>query len=655
MKYRKNKTRAVLIYLLTVHFLGLLSFSILRIILYLCNLEQTAGIDGRTGLFLGAMLKGLQFDNLVVSYISLLPLVILSILAIFRKFMKTLIWAMTIFYMIFYIIVIGIAIADIQYFRYFLAHIKTDAIGWIKFAATTAGMIFQEIGNYPFFALGILIAAMFYIIIRKAGKKLYRILIDNESVLNPKIHITVMTLTLVICTVGMRGTLNIYPLRTGDAFFSNYAFYNQLGVNPAFSFFKSIQDVSGQRNTVNDLMTVPEAIATVQKELGITGTTGSNPLIREINSPSEPSDANVVIILMESMSSDYLNLESKGKKLTPYLNELINHSYYFENFYSSGVHTNNGIVSTLYGYPALFDRPSMSQNPNHYTGLPGNLKQAGYQTLFFVTSNPNYDNMNSFLLINNFQRLYSQFDYPKEKTVNNFGVSDEYLFEYGLNTLNQAAKKDKPFLAVFMTVSNHPPYIVPEAYKNISDKEEESILAFVDNTLKTFMENAAHQEWHKNTWFILLGDHGAVTGRQKHCMALSYNHIPCIIHSPLLKDAPKRLTCYGGQIDIFPTVMGLLNRSYTNDSFGIDLMKESRPCMFFSSNNRLGCIDSANFYVRDLDIDQDFLYDLHSNYPENLAGKLPHITSRLKNYAVSMTVTADTLMRTFRATDKPSR
>jgi phosphoglycerol transferase MdoB-like AlkP superfamily enzyme len=645
MKYEKNKTLAAAIYLLTIHFIGLLFFSAFRIILYLCNIEQTDGISGKTGLFFSALLKGLPFDNLIASYISVIPLIGLSILVVTGRFTKACVSILTIFYMLFYGVTLGISIADIQYFKYFLAHIKTDAIGWVQFTSTTTGMVFQEIGNYPFFVLGIFTAVVLYMIIRKAGKRLYRRQTNNDARLNLKFHTLTMILMLLLCMVGMRGTFNRYPLRIGDAFFTNYSFYNQLGVNPAFSFFKSIMDVSKQRNTVNDLMPVGEAITRVKRHLGIVEHNEGNPLVREIHSQLDPSDANVVVILMESLSSNCLNLENNGKKLTPYLNDLIDRSYYFEHFYSSGVHTNNGIVSTLYGYPALFDRPSILQNPNHYTGLPVNLQQAGYRTLFFLTSNPNYDHMNSFLLVNGFQRIYSQFDYPKEKTVNNFGVSDDYLFEYGLNTLNEAAKKEEPFLAVFLTVSNHMPYVVPEAYKNISEKEEECILSFVDNTLKTFMESAAREQWYKKTYFVILGDHGAVMGPQKHCMVLSYNHIPCFIYSPLLEDAPRRFSCYGGQIDIFPTLMGLLNRSYLNDSFGIDLLKESRPCMFFSSNNKLGCIDGDNFYVRDLDIDKDFLYDLHGSYPENLADELPEITSRLKSYAVSMTVTADSLVR----------
>jgi phosphoglycerol transferase MdoB-like AlkP superfamily enzyme len=645
MRYRKNKTFALLAFLFAVHLIGILFFTVFRIILYFCNLDQTAGITGKTALFCQAMLNGLQFDNLTASYISFLPLIATGILVLFRKTAKINYKILTIYYTVVYTVVFGIAIADIPYFGYFLAHIKTDALGWLQFASTTAGMVFEEISNYPFLALEILSVAAFYFIIRKLGKRLYRHISDAESKINLKWHIPVMIFAISLCILGMRGTFKCFPLRTIDAFFTSYSFYNQLGVNPAFSFMKSIKDVTQQKRNVNDLMSLDDALSTVQKELNASAGT-VNPIERKITAAGNPSNANVVIILLESMAYECLNAKGfDGKILTPFLNDLIDRSYYFDHFYSSGIHTNNGIVSTLYGYPTIFDRPSILSNPHHYTGLPVNLKKAGYHTMFFLTSNPAYDNMQAFLCENGFERIYSQFDYPKEKIVNNFGVQDDYLLEYGLNTLNEIAAQDKPFAACFLTVSKHPPYVVPPQYEDIAENEEECMLAFVDNSLKYFMEGASKQDWFNNTYFVLLGDHGAVMGAQKYGMALTYNHIPCIIYSPLLEDAPKRFSGFGGQIDIFPTLMGLLNRSYTNDSFGIDLLKENRPCMFFVSNNQLGCIDDNYFYVRDLDVDFDFLYDLKSTQPDNKASDLPEIISKLKKYAVSMTVAADRIMR----------
>ncbi|MDR1373068.1 MAG: sulfatase-like hydrolase/transferase [Dysgonamonadaceae bacterium] len=642
MQYQNDRTLRAALYLLTVHLTAMLFFSVFRVILYLSNIDQTAGIEGSTVLFFRAMLRGFQFDNLTASYVTALPLLLLCIMVPGGRFSRSGVRCLNIYYMIIYSLIFGIAIIDIRYFTYFLAHIKTDAFGWFQFASMTTGMVFQETGNYPFFALAILSIATFWAVIRKTGRLLFAAGSNPEAGFRWRVYIPVAVVLLAVCLTGIRGTLKIYPLRTGNAFFSSYSLYNQLGINPVFSFIKSMHNSSGHQHNVLNLMQVSDAVPLVKKELGVTE--GSSLPERSITAEGAPQDANVVVILLESMSHNCLSIESGGKNLMPYFNSLIDRSYYFEHFYSSGVHTNNGIVSTLYGYPALFDRHSML-NAGHYSGLPGNLKQAGYQTLFFVTSNPNYDHMNSFLYENGFERIYSMFDYPEEKAVNNFGVADDYLLEYGLDRLNEASQTGKPFIAAFMTVSHHPPYIVPDAYKDVAGKEEDCIIAFVDHTLETFMTEASKQEWYKNTYFILLGDHGTAIGMQKYGMALSYNHIPCVIHSPLLKDSPRRLSNYGGQIDIFPTVMGLLNRSYTNDSFGIDLLREHRPCMYFVSNNQLGCIDDDNFYVRDLDADMDFLYDIKNEHPDNQAANKPAILNKLRNYSMSMTVVADSIMK----------
>jgi phosphoglycerol transferase MdoB-like AlkP superfamily enzyme len=459
------------------------------------------------------------------------------------------------------------------------------------------------------------------------------------------ILIPVILLSWGICFTGMRGSFQRYPLRIGYAYFSNDPFFNQLGINPVFYFLKSYSTNQKQQNNVNDLIAAGTAIQNVQKELGIVSCDEKYPISRRIETQGKSKTANVVVILLESISVNRLQDEYEGKNLMPFLNELISRSYYFENFYSSGVHTNNGIVSTLYAFPPLFNKPMMESRNDHYAGLPYYLHQQGYRNLFFVTSNPNYDHMNSFLLDNHFDKIYSLYDYPAEKAVNNFGVQDDFMLEYGIQRLNETAEKGDPFLATFLTVSNHVPFVIPEKFKNCADTDEKRVIAFVDNSIRDFMESASKERWYQNTIFVILGDHGAATGQQKYDMSISYNHIPCIIYSPLFEDMPQRFHQYGGQIDLFPTIMGLLNSPYTNNSLGIDLLKEKRSRMFFVSDNRLGCISDDYFYVRNLMNDSDFLYNRHCNQAENLREKYPEMMANLKNYAVSMMVTADYLIK----------
>jgi phosphoglycerol transferase MdoB-like AlkP superfamily enzyme len=254
--------------------------------------------------------------------------------------------------------------------------------------------------------------------------------------------------------------------------------------------------------------------------------------------------------------------------------------------------------------------------------------------------------MNSFLYENGFDRIYSQYDYPKEKIVNNFGVQDDYLFSYGLERLNEAGEKDNPFFAVFLTVSNHKPYVIPEEFKNRADTDDKRITGFVDKAVKDFMESAAEPAWYNHTIFVFLGDHGKSFGAGKYDMQLTFNHIPLIIYSPSFDDAPRQFAQFGGQIDVFPTVMGLLNIPYINNSLGVDLLKDpKRPCMYFVNDNRLGCINENYLYVRNLTTKTDILYDLHSSGSENIIQQESKASDALKKYAVSMMVTADYLIK----------
>ena len=349
---------------------------------------------------------------------------------------------------------------------------------------------------------------------------------------------------------------------------------------------------------------------------------------------------------MESMSTDLLNVKEGGKPITPFLNQLIMKSYYFENVYSAGTHTNHGIMATLYGLPALFDR-NMMKNVDIplCQGLPYTLQQQGYRTMFFMTHEAQYDNMNAFLLENGIDEIYSQEDYPKNKRRNSFGVADDFLLEYGLNKINEKAKEPQPFLATMLTVSNHPPYIVPDEFESVSDEAQYQIVAFADDAIRQFMKGAEKEEWYKNTIFVLLGDHGKIVGSQTYEMPLSYNHIPLILYSPTFEDAPQQFRQLGGQVDVFPTLMGLLNRTYQNNTFGVDLFKTDRPNMFFSSDDALGCINHEFFYTYNFKAKIDGLYKYNDNSPENLVNQYQTKADSMRMYSAAMFQTASYMFK----------
>ncbi|MDR0536495.1 MAG: sulfatase-like hydrolase/transferase [Tannerellaceae bacterium] len=636
---------AVLSYFIRIYITSILFFTSFRIILYLVNIDMAG--DDTTILFpLRALLNGLQFDSLIASFIISIPLVALSIIALCNRISKTVIVISNSYLCALYAPLFIISIADIPYFSYSFTHISIAAFGWFEYGSDTTRLLFQEITYYPYLALIFISIIAFTLIIRNYGRKLLQMPTQKMSTKSYKYYIPLTLLIWGICFVGMRGSFQRYPLRVDHAYFSNNSFFNQLGINPSFFLLKSIS--FKPKTHVNDLMATEKAIALVQKELNIVHPQNDFPLRRDITVENVPQKKrNAVIILLESMAAKYLECEYEGKTLTPYLHELIERSYYFRNFYSAGVHTNNGIVSTLYGYPALFDEHSMGSSPQHYDGLPLTLQKHGYRTLFFLGGNSGFDHMNAFLYTNGFNRIYSQENYPTEKRVNNFGVQDDYLLDFALTKLSETAKEDKPFLATILTVSNHVPYIVPEKYKDAAETNDKRILRFVDDAIKDFMTKASTEAWFENTIFILLGDHGKIFDDiSRYEMPLTLNHIPLIVFSKnLLKDSPQIIDSFGNQTDIFPTVMDMLELPYTNNSFGINLLKESRPCVYFVNDNQLGCIDSNFLYIRNLPTKKDILYNLTDNNPQDLFSQEQEIAQKLKDYAVSMIISADGLIK----------
>ncbi len=604
------------------------------------------GLEDIGILLVQAMLKGILFDNVIACYIIALPLFVFSILVLKNKLPKVAVKISNIYFIVLYTLVFAISAADIPYYHYFFNHMGVSALAWLQFGGDTAGMLLQETSYYIYFALFFILAISFAIGTIYFGRQIMKTDTTNLVKKDYKKYIPFTILLWLLCFVGIRGGLERYPLRVGGAYFCNNSFINQLGVNSVFFMIKSGSMYMKTTNYLAGIMDEKEALSLVQKELCVADSTDAScPISRVVTAEGYPRNANVVVVLMESLSTSYLDYQYKGKNLMPYLNSLINKSYYFENFYSAGIHTNNGIAATLYGYPPHFDRTMMGTDVTRYIGIPRTLKGLGYQTLFFVTSNPQYDNMNSFLYENGFDRIYSQYDYPNEKVVNNFGVQDDYLFEYGVQRLNEAAKGDKPFFATFMTVSNHPPLVIPEKFRQSGENDDQRIISFVDYSLQSFMEAAEKQDWYKNTIFIFLGDHGRVLNDHTYDMVLSYNHIPLIIYSPLFEDMPKRFTQFGNQMDVFPTVMGLLNHTYRNNSLGEDLFKSKRRYTYFVSDHRLGCISDEFFYIYTLENKTEGLYKYRSKDADNLATMVPAIADSMRSYSISMMTTADYLVR----------
>ena len=596
-------------YLLSVHLVALLFFFGLRVALFIAtDYDFPKEISEDYALQSVAFLRGLWFDNVIACYILLLPLAVFWIAGWFGYTARWLYRSSALFFIFFYSLCFIISAANIPYFAYFFKPINSSIFNWFDYAGTTAGMVFGETSYYLPIALGLTAIAAFAYITLRLSRTFFLLSRPPANRWKAAAFTFVAGAALIgLCFFGIRGRRGYNPIKVSQAYYCNDAFLNQLGINPVFNLMTSAIDDNRKENRLLHLMAEDEAIARVQTLLGRKGMDGISPIARRVEADSLPTRRNVVVILMESMSAHLMQTFGHETSLTPFLDSLWQQSLSFSHFYSSGIHTNHGMYSSLYSFPAMMKRNAMKGSVIPvYSGLPTVLKENGYHNMFFMTHESQYDNMNAFFRTNGFDDIYSQENYPADKVVNGFGVQDDFLFQYALPVLDRQAQSGQSFFSVLLTISNHPPYIIPPYFHPRSRTTEEQIVEYADWSIRNFMTEALKRPWADNTLFVLLGDHGKLVGTPECESPQSYNHIPLMIYGRDI--APRIVDAYGGQVDLAPTLLGLLGIGYVQNDFGMDLLKEKRPYMYFTADNLIGVRDSSRLFLYFPDTQQEIRY-----------------------------------------------
>jgi len=480
-----------------------------------------------------------------------------------------------------------VSTADIPYFNQFYDRFSVGAFEWMESYKIVISMIFQEPKYFLFIIPFILLQTVFYIFLKKIFEQ------ENETQkINFFLNTFVSLIFLAIVFLGIRGRIEEKsPIRIGTAYFSSNSFLNKLGLNPSFILIRSYLDSKDEDNRVVKFMDDKLAIEIVQKNLGITKAQYNSPIARDVQPDKLLSvQPNVVLIIMESMSAAKMKRHGSAEELTPFLDSLSNNSIYFENIYTAGKHTFNGIFSTLFSFPALYRQHSMKTN-NQYNGISTSLLNNGYSTTYFTTHDSQFDNIEGFLRSNNFQNVISQSDYPVSEVKTTLGVPDDFMFRFSIPKINELAEKENPFFVTFMTTSDHSPFYVPEYFQPKAKAIESQIVQYADWSLQQFIQLASKEAWFNNTIFVFVADHGAAIDA-KYDIPLNYFHTPLIIYAPEIFMANEVHEKIGSQIDVYPTVMGLIKQKYVNNTLGIDLLKEERKFTIINDDDKVGILDT---------------------------------------------------------------
>jgi phosphoglycerol transferase MdoB-like AlkP superfamily enzyme len=331
------------------------------------------------------------------------------------------------------------------------------------------------------------------------------------------------------------------------------------------------------------------------------------------SSKAELEGRNVVVFVLESFSAEHSALlrpdlykDKEQKGYTPHLDSLMRHSYTFSNMYANGRRSIQALPAVWASIPS-YKNPFvlMPQSMAETRALPAILKDRGYRTMFFCGSDHGSMGFGAFARSTGIEHLYSRQDYEKAHGKGDFdgywGIWDEKFIGYMGEQLQQT---QEPFFASIFTLTSHHPFVIPEEYKGKLPEGltlNHKCVAYVDQAIGKFFARHKDQEWFRNTIFVFVADHvSSETFSEEFRSAPGSYQVIGFIHAPesSLTGEHRQVV---SQVDIMPTLLGLLGNEEPYFAFGRDIFNEcdSEPMSVSYANNQFQAITSKHLILFD--------------------------------------------------------
>lgn len=331
--------------------------------------------------------------------------------------------------------------------------------------------------------------------------------------------------------------------------------------------------------------------------------TGSNAqdIRRSIKVEGPVKKHNIVLVTIESLSAKYLGSNGDERDLTPNLDELRRNSLYFNNFYATGTRTDRGLEAITLSIPPTPGRSIVKRvgRESGFASLGQQLKAVGYDAVFLYGGRGYFDNMNAFFGGNGYRIVDQSCVQESEIHFKNaWGMADEDLYTQAIKVADEDHAKQQPFLLQLMTTSNHRPYTYPDGRIDIpSGNGRDGAVKYTDYAIGKFLRDARSKPWFDNTIFVFVADHTAGSAGKEDLPVANYQ-IPLFVYAPGLLPAGERAEL-ASQLDLAPTLLAMLNVSYSSTFYGRNLLEESRlpPRVVIGNYQHLGLFDGTDLAI----------------------------------------------------------
>jgi phosphoglycerol transferase MdoB-like AlkP superfamily enzyme len=599
-----------------------------------------------------SFLMGIRYDLRWIAVI-LSPVIVLSLLPGYSPFYsaKNKKW-WTWYLAIITFIVFFFFAADFGSFSYNRTRLDAGALNFLEDARTSIAMMWQ---TYPMFWLimGLVVAVLFF---RWMYKKSHWRVTSKTDGLGIPYRRKFFIITAVILAFFIYGRFAWPPLSWKDSFKFRDSFKSYLALNPLQNFFTTLKLRKPEFNEHKARAYFPVMAEWMQldgrKEFSYR---------REIlpGSHSLESRPNIVLVMCESFSMYKSSMSGNPLHTTPYFKDLTDKGIFFDRCFTPHFSTARGLFAILTGIPDAQLFKFSTRNPmalkqhtiiNHFNG---------YNKHYFLGGDPAFNNFEA--ILQNIQGLQmhteKSFQSPK---LNVWGISDKNLF---LAANDVFKKETNPFFAIVQTSGNHRPYMIPEEdrdfeLQNVPDEklkqygfeslQEFNAFRYFDYCIRKFMEAAEKEDYFHNTIFVFIGDHG-VAGNADALYPKAWTehrltdmHVPLLFYAPYLLQPQKRSEVVS-QIDVLPTLAGMIHEPYVNTTLGRDLLhpgKENHFAFITNSAGTIGMVTDEYYFMKNLNFPDEEMAPVTFETPSYTAGQKDSIQQRLSVFTTAFFETA---------------
>jgi phosphoglycerol transferase MdoB-like AlkP superfamily enzyme len=431
---------------------------------------------------------------------------------------------------------------------------------------------------------------------------------SNKKVIHSILYGLVSLLVAALTFLAIRGGIGLAPINQSSAYYSTHASLNHLATNTSWNLLDNILKTNraSKQGGVNyfDKKILQENVQEIYK---------SDP--KEQEKILRYTRPNVVLVIMESYTSDVVETLGGEKGIAPHFSKMTQEGLLFDNIYSTGDRTDKGIVGILSGYPAQTNS-SIIKEPQKFEklpALPSVFKEKGYSTSVYYGGESEYANFKAYWYHAGFDKIIDQNEFEEKDKNSKWGAHDHIVFEKVIKDLN---KQKAPFFTTILTLSCHEPFETPietpytEASKTETDKDKKEANLFrkaayyADWSINEFMEEAKKQTWYDQTLFIFVADHGhRLPKLYKDTRQTEKYRIPLLfygntISKEFLEKNNNKISQIGSQTDIATTLLGQVGMDNSSFKWGKDLLNpSSKQFAFYCYDEGMTWI-TPNGYLR---------------------------------------------------------